>query len=323
MGTLGQYLREAREAREIDLRAAAQQTRISLHYLKALEEEDFARLPGEVFVKGFLKNYIKFLHLNETEVMKRYGELRPPKAAPSAVPASTDAEQPAAPGAPAQKAPERTALEPFVWAAAIMLALVLFLFTALPSRHSRQAPPEASLSPAGQIVPGLSPNKSEKLYLEVVALDNTWLLVRIDTSPQKKAVLKKGESLVWSADERFQLSYSGSGALKLALNGKELSVTEPKSGVIRDLTIIASGIVNRKVQPEFARPEGQKRKPTASPLVQQQAPAQQTAAQPQKPKPPEQQPTPEQPQKPDTPQAPPASPQGQPVAQEPPKTPAQ
>ncbi len=43
MGTLGQYLRSAREARGIDLRDAAQQTRISFNYLKALEEEDFSQ----------------------------------------------------------------------------------------------------------------------------------------------------------------------------------------------------------------------------------------------------------------------------------------
>ena len=76
MGTLGQYLRNAREARGIALRDAAQQTRIRFNYLKALEEEDFARLPGEVFVKGFLKNYGKFLHLEEFEVMKKYAESR-------------------------------------------------------------------------------------------------------------------------------------------------------------------------------------------------------------------------------------------------------
>ena len=54
MGKLGQCLRETREARGIDLRDAAQQTRIGVNYLKALEEQDFSRLPGEVFVKGFL-----------------------------------------------------------------------------------------------------------------------------------------------------------------------------------------------------------------------------------------------------------------------------
>jgi hypothetical protein len=96
--------------------------------------------------------------------------------------------------------------------------------------------------------------KSDKLYLEVIALENTWLLVRTDTSPQKKAVLNKGESLIWSADERFLLSYSSAGAIKLLLNGQELTVNEPKNAVIRDLVITAAGIENRKIQAEKLRP---------------------------------------------------------------------
>ena len=79
MGTLGQYLRSAREARGIDLHEAAQQTRIGIAYLKALEEEDFSKLPGEVFVRGFLKNYGKYLQLEESQVMRKYGELMAPK----------------------------------------------------------------------------------------------------------------------------------------------------------------------------------------------------------------------------------------------------
>ncbi|HSB32914.1 MAG TPA: helix-turn-helix domain-containing protein, partial [Nitrospirota bacterium] len=75
MGTLGKYLHDAREARGIDLRDAAQQTRISLQYLRALEEENFEKLPGDVFVRGFLKNYARFLRLDETEVMKQYAEM--------------------------------------------------------------------------------------------------------------------------------------------------------------------------------------------------------------------------------------------------------
>src|SRR3990172_5593198 len=85
MGTLGQYLRSAREARGLDLRDAAQQTRIGIAYIKALEDEDFSRLPGEVFVKGFLKNYGKFLRLDDAEVMKRYGELRTLRTTPATV----------------------------------------------------------------------------------------------------------------------------------------------------------------------------------------------------------------------------------------------
>ncbi len=94
----------------------------------------------------------------------------------------------------------------------------------------------------------------DKLYLEVFALEDTWLLVRTDNSPQKKALLKKGESLIWSADERFLLSYASPKSLKLMLNGQELIVNEPGNEVVRDMTIIASGVVSRKIQPENTLP---------------------------------------------------------------------
>lgn len=288
MGTLGKYLSEAREAREIDLRDAAQQTRINIYYLKALEAEDFSRLPGEVFVKGFLKNYSKFLNLDESEVMKRYGELRPRQGSSGSGP-SVDQEQAEVAGE--QKTAQKTAIEPFIWAAGIVILLLLFFFTALPARHPQQTQPAAILSQGSQTVPApaLAPLKPDKLYLEVVALEDTWLLVRTDTSPQKKAVLKKGESLLWSADERFQLSYAGAGALKLSLNGKELTVNEPKNIVVRDLIITATGIVNRNIQPEYARP---RRQPAASPQ-QARTPEQRPATQQQQIKPSEQKPAPE------------------------------
>jgi len=245
MGTLGQYLRSARETRGIDLREAAQHTRIGIAYLKALEEEDFSRLPGEVFVKGFLKNYGRYLRLDESEVIKRYEELRPQRAASSVVadkePVVADSEQ---------KTPRQNMIEPIIWGTGIVIAFILFLLTALPDRPAKDSRrPETPLT-SGQTVSAPGPAaQPEKLYLEVIALENTWLLVRTDNSPQKKALLKKGESLIWSADERFLLSYGGAGALKLMLNGRELTVTEPKNAVVRDLAIIGSGIVARNVQP--------------------------------------------------------------------------
>jgi hypothetical protein len=263
MGTLGKYLIDARVARQIDLRDAAQQTRISIHYLKALEEEDFSRLPGEVFVKGFLKNYGKFLQLDESEVLKKYGELKP---SPASSGSGIAVDRAQAEIVDVQKTDQRPFVESFIWAGGILIILVVFFFIAMPSRHPVQPPSGAVLSHESQTapVPGLAPSKQAKLYLEVVALENTWLLVRIDSSPQKKAVLKKGDSLIWSADERFQVSYAAAGALKLSLNGKELVVNEPKNVVVRDLTVTATGVVNRKLQTEYTKPK-QKRQPSAQP----------------------------------------------------------
>lgn len=257
MGTLGHYLREARERLGIDIRDAAQQTRISLRYLKALEDQDFAKLPGDVFVRGFLKSYGKFLQLNEAELMARYGELKAPAEKPATEGGAAPVEKQPPVAVPHKPAP-KTPVEPFFWAAGSLVALVVFVLLVLPSKQNQHRTGTAPLvsiqtatAPAVQPLP-------EKLYLEVVALEDTWLLVRIDTSPQKKAVLKKGETLTWSADERFQLSFGSANALKLALNTKELILNEPKNAVVRDLIVTAAGIVSKKTQPEVAK---QKRKP--------------------------------------------------------------
>jgi cytoskeleton protein RodZ len=262
MGTLGEYLRSAREERGIELREAAQQTRISLQYLKALEEEDFSKLPGAVFVRGFLKNYGKFLKLDEAEVMKKFAESQQTLPHVAAAQASPNASQPIA-EAQEKSTSSKFPLEPIIWGTIIIIVLVVALFAAYPRHHQKEMP--QSTTPAGT-APALSgePLKPEKLYLEVIALEDTWLLVRTDASPQKKAILAKGESLIWSANERFLLSYSKVGALRLLLNGKELSVDEPKNAVIRDLMITAAGITNRRVQTENVRPLKRKKQPEAA-----------------------------------------------------------
>ena len=290
MGTLGQYLHDARVAKDIDLRDAAQQTRISIQYLRALEDEDFSKLPGEVFVKGFLKNYGRFLKLDESEVMKRYVQLKPQPASPSAPAPRVDKDNSAVPDE--RQIPKETPLEPFIWAAVLVVSVLVLLFTALPAKH-----PKNIEQPAGSTVPAVLSRETasaqgvmlEKLYLEVVANEDTWLLVRTDDSPQKKAVLKRGESLTWSADERFLLSYGRLGALKLVLNGVELTVNGTKETVVRDLVITRAGVLNQSAPVKQARP--MKPKP-------------QSAAEPQQAQP--QQPHPQGEQKPLVPQTPPS-----------------
>ncbi len=249
MGTLGQYLREAREAMGIDLRDAAQQTRISINYLKALEEEDFSKLPGEVFVRGFLKNYGRFLSLEESEVIKRYEGLKPQTVISPAPPADGE-KATVISGQGKVKKPRQAPIEPFVWGAAIFILLIVFLFTSLPAnKHTRSSSVTVS-APTGTLqgVDQFQARRPDKLYLEVVALEDTWLLVRTDTSPQKKAVLKKGENLIWSANEMFLVSYSDVSAVKLLLNGEELFVRGTKGTVIRDLAITRAGITNQELQ---------------------------------------------------------------------------
>jgi cytoskeletal protein RodZ len=70
--SLGDLLRRSREERHIDLDEAVRVTRIRRHSLEALENEEWSKLPSEVFVKGFLKSYAEFLGLDKEMVLNYY-----------------------------------------------------------------------------------------------------------------------------------------------------------------------------------------------------------------------------------------------------------
>ena len=68
----GQYLKRKREEQGIPLEAVARITRITLTYLQFLERDELDRHAAEIFVRGYLRNYAKFLHLDPEEVLSLY-----------------------------------------------------------------------------------------------------------------------------------------------------------------------------------------------------------------------------------------------------------
>src|SRR4026207_935198 len=73
--TLGEKLRQAREARGVSISEVAEQTRISALYLKSIEEDDYKPLPGGIFNKGFLKSYARYVGYDEHEALRGYSQL--------------------------------------------------------------------------------------------------------------------------------------------------------------------------------------------------------------------------------------------------------
>lgn len=72
MEPVGQYLRRHREARRMSLEEVARATRVPLSSMERLEAGQFDELPGEVFVRGFLKSYARAVDLPSEEVLARY-----------------------------------------------------------------------------------------------------------------------------------------------------------------------------------------------------------------------------------------------------------
>ncbi len=69
MRTIGQILKETREAKLYTLEDIEKHTKIRKELLKALEEDDFEKLPPTTFIQGFIKNYGKFLGLDTEKLL--------------------------------------------------------------------------------------------------------------------------------------------------------------------------------------------------------------------------------------------------------------
>lgn len=72
MGNFGDRLQREREMRSITLEEIAESTKIGSRMLRALEQEDFCKLPGGIFNKGFVRAYARYLGIDEEQAVSDY-----------------------------------------------------------------------------------------------------------------------------------------------------------------------------------------------------------------------------------------------------------
>lgn len=70
--TIGSVLQEARQSHKWTLKDAEKKTGIDKRYLEYLEADDFYKLPGSTYVKGFLERYAEFLKLNPSKIIEKW-----------------------------------------------------------------------------------------------------------------------------------------------------------------------------------------------------------------------------------------------------------
>jgi cytoskeleton protein RodZ len=102
MDELGHILREARENKGLTLAQVQAEIRINTKFLNALETGEYHRLPTPVHVRGFLRNYARFLGLDPQPLLDRY-EVRL-KEKPAVPPPSLRQEDPNLSSDPIQQA---------------------------------------------------------------------------------------------------------------------------------------------------------------------------------------------------------------------------
>ena len=68
----GQKLKKLREKLGFSREKVSDSLYITVHYVTALENDEYAKLPGHTFIKGYYKSYAKFLNADPEETLKCY-----------------------------------------------------------------------------------------------------------------------------------------------------------------------------------------------------------------------------------------------------------
>ncbi|MEI7613886.1 MAG: RodZ domain-containing protein [Betaproteobacteria bacterium] len=87
--TTGQKLRAARELRGWTQEHVARLLKLSVHQVEALEEDDWASLPCNTIIRGFVRNYARLLNLDSASLMAALDALKMPKGPELEIPEGT------------------------------------------------------------------------------------------------------------------------------------------------------------------------------------------------------------------------------------------
>jgi cytoskeleton protein RodZ len=233
-GNFGERLKREREMREVSLDEISSATRIGTRFLEALENEDWARLPGGVFNRGFVRAVARYLGLDEESLLAEYDLAHGQQPIPPAPPPAT------------RRASELTTR--IVPALTVLIALLVFTvggyvgWHRLRALHPTPGPSPSSAAPAQPTsgppdVPETLPssastsNPSESLtssasaaplHLMVSSSDAVHVQVLADGKIAFDNELSAGQTLRFSAQSEFAVSASNSSAVLLVLNGQAM-----------------------------------------------------------------------------------------------------
>jgi cytoskeletal protein RodZ len=261
--TVGERLREAREASGLSLEDIATQTRIPTRHLESLEAGDFSRLPAPTYSVGFAKNYAGAVGLDRAEIGD---QLRAEMGGTRPVYTNVDVFEPAD---PARAMPKWLILGGIV---AIVLAVLIFNWL---NNRSLEGPDEVVANetvaaPAQQAPPPAQPVAQGPVV--VTATDAAWVEIKDGT-----VILKQG---ILAANEAFQVPADAAAPTLATAKPEALRITVG-STVVGPIGAPAKKVTVSLKPDELLRPQPA---PSAAPLPAATRPPPQPAAA--RPKPP-------------------------------------
>jgi cytoskeleton protein RodZ len=231
---VGKTLREARNRRKIDLPRVEEATKIRIRYLRAIENEEWDVLPGDAYVRAFIRTYASFLGLDGERLAEEHrrevGATRPAERLPRVEPVPLAAKR-------GRREPR---IPPRVLAASVSAVLVAVLIIVGVSsgggesesgssghghRHGREGGGSAA---NGQT----QVSKPRGLSLRLTATGEVWVCL-LDGQGEPVVngqILEAGVEAGPYRSGSFTVAF-GNGAVRMTVNGRQAEIPESSSPV--------------------------------------------------------------------------------------------
>ena len=289
---LGDLLRETREQKKLSLEDVEQGTNIRKLYIKSIEDGDYDKLPGEVFLKGFIKTYGKFLGLNSLELIEQYKKEKNASTSEKEVePTNQVQEQPVSPAQPPkveEKITEKTAeptkeknipkidsfasnqayLQPTksnskknIFLVIIILIVIIggaVFFLSSQDTSDTKAPvhttqQESTQQPEQQAQQQPAPAPVVN-GAEVTAVFNEdcWTEVKVDGNVVLSETVKKGSNLNWKGNNQIDITVGNAGAIDITFNNQPVGKLGDIGAVVTKSFVTPNA---QNQQPATAQPQ--------------------------------------------------------------------
>lgn len=254
---IGETLRTAREDQGRSVEEIAQVLRMRSDYVRALEEERFEVFGGDIYARGFLRNYAAELGLDPQPLLDDYRREHGDQ--------SDLAGLAQAPTTARTSVSPRSAPPPWIaWllVAVVVIAGLAFIGTLGSGRTPGQASPdpttappapveseeteteepEATDEPTEEAEPEPDPEPTFEGVEVVLALEeDSWMRVVVDGGVELERLVTAGETLQFPGEEEVVVRLGNAGGVRAQVNGEEVESLGARGEVV-EVRFTESGV---------------------------------------------------------------------------------
>jgi len=248
---IGDTLKQTRLEKNITLEEVEKNTRIRKLYLEAIENENWHVIPGTVYLRGFLRSYVKYLGLDEKEFLTGLSKVITPQNETAALPEKIEL-----PGRPKQKSAVFLGI----------IAIIILFASQYVYKHYFNSPisdvnlpPQESRINNTEVIPenpdGVNqPSESEAVQEEnklllidfnVKVLQNKcWMEIKSEGKLLYEGTMRKGEEKSFTDLTNISFRLGNAGDTEVYIN-QELLLDLGKSG---EVVYKEYSVVNNKLE---------------------------------------------------------------------------